>query len=386
MPRARQERLIRQFFTSMPVGAQLLLYLGIFCCFAPLGLLQPAFRLQLVSWWEIVVMTIFSGSIAIVFAVTAIRAPRWIGVPILVHLALTFALVRLLPERPAAVTLDAATLDVVAARLRAVSVLTIGSQIGAFICFLTLIRREGLRFTSAHTELRLARDIHATLVPAVDGRVGMLEWRGRSRPSGDVGGDLVDVVAGPSWCLATVADVSGHGVASGVMMGMYKTAFRTALDGTADVGALTTRINRVTSQLRQSHMFITAACLHVTTDGTVSYVLAGHPPMLHLQAATGRATWVGESQLALALLDDASYDTRTLMLAPGDVLLAVTDGLLEVFDRRDRELGPEGLQRAVERAGARAALEVIEAAVFAACHDHGIQTDDQTLLLVRRRP
>lgn len=383
MPRARQNRLVRQFFVSMPAGAQAALYAGIFCCFAPLGLLQSALRLQVVPWWEVATVTAFSGLIAIAFSVTAIRAPRWMAVPIVVHLGLTAAIVRWMPDRPPIVELDAAALAVVAQRLQIISVLTIFSLMGAFICFFTLIRREGLRFTSAHAEIRLARDIHSTLVPPIHARTDWIEWRGCSKPSGDVGGDLVDVIWDGTHFTATVADVSGHGVASGVMMGMYKTAFRTAREDTPDVGQLTARINRVTSQLRQPHMFITAANLRVDETGTVSYVLAGHPPMLHLQAGSGRAAWIGESQLALALIDDAAYTADTLHLASGDVLIVVTDGLVEVFDRQDRELGLEGLRRAIERAGAHAALEVIEAAVFAACHDHGVQLDDQSLLILR---
>jgi hypothetical protein len=362
MPRAQQDRLIRQFFLSMPAGAQALLYAGVFCCFAPLGLLQSAMRLQIVPWWEVAAVTLFSGSIAVVFTVTAIRAPRWMALPIVIHFAATAAIVRWMPDRPPILSLDGPALAAVAGRLQIISGLTIGSLMGAFVCFFTLIRREGLRFSTAHAEIRLAREIHTTLVPAVSGRTPALEWRGVSRPSGDVGGDLVDVVsAGTAWT-ATVADVSGHGVGAGVLMAMFKTAFRSAVLEGHGIAHLTTRINAVVSPLRQPNMFITAACLRLTPGGHLQFVLAGHPPLLHLSPATGRAAWVGESQLALGLIESATYTEGTLALAPGDLVIAVTDGLFEVFDRRDRELGLDGLQRAVEQAGPHAALSVIEAA------------------------
>ncbi len=383
MPRAQQERLVRQFFSSMPWSAQAALFAGIFCCFAPLGLLQSAMRLQIVPWWEITLVTVFAGSIAIAFTATAIRAPRWMAVPIVIHLLLTAAIVRWMPDRPPIVSLDGPSLAAVAGRLQTISSLTIASLMGAFVCFFTLIRREGLRFTSAHTEIRLAREIHATLVPAVEGRTDRLEWRGSSRPSGDVGGDLVDVVIHDSAWTATVADVSGHGVAAGVLMGMFKTAFRAATMEGRDLGAVVSRINAVITPLRQSNMFITAACLRLTEDLRLHYVCAGHPPMLHLSASTGRAVWVGESQLAIALIDPTHYTGDALALAPADVVVVVTDGLLEVFDRRDRELGLEGLQRAVEQTGAAATLTQIEHAIFEVCRRFGAQTDDQTVLVLR---
>lgn len=385
MPRAHQDRLIRQFFVSMPTSAQIALFAGIFFCFAPLGLLQSAMSLHVVPWWEVVVVTAISGLIAIVYTFTAIRWPRWMPVPMAFHLLLMFALSRFLPERGAVVHLDDAELAVLADRLRWTAGLTIGSLMGAFVCFFTLIRREGLRFTGAHAEIRLAREIHATLVPAVTGSTAHLEWRGTSRPSGDVGGDLVDVVSDGHGWTAMVADVSGHGVAAGVLMGMFKTAFRSANMEGHDIGRVLSKINSVISPLRQPHMFITAACLRLNPDATLEYVFAGHPPMLHLSGATGRSAWVGESQLALALIDPTAYTAATLPLSPGDVIIVVTDGLVEVFDRYDRELGLKGLQTEIERVGPTADLAAIEAAIFNKCLDHGAQLDDQTVLVFRVR-
>lgn len=386
MPRAQQDRLVRQFFTSMPTGAQVALFAGIFFCFAPLGLLQSAMSLQVVPWWEVILVTASSGAIAIAYSATAIRNPRWMPVPVAVHVLLLVLLARSLPDRPPVLNLDDVSLAALAGRLRIISALTGASLTGAFVCFFTLIRREGLRFTGAHAEIRLARDIHATLVPAVVGSTPALEWRGISRPSGDVGGDLVDVVSDASGWTATVADVSGHGVAAGVLMGMFKTAFRSATMEGHDIGRLLSKTNAVISPLRQPHMFITAACLRLNADRTLDYVFAGHPPMLHLSAATGRSAWVGESQLALALIDPTIYTAGTLPLGAGDVIVVVTDGLLEVFDRHDRELGLQGLQSAVERVGPAAALEAIEAAIFTVCRDHGTQLDDQTVLILRTQP
>ncbi|MDA1306977.1 MAG: SpoIIE family protein phosphatase, partial [Acidobacteria bacterium] len=91
----------------------------------------------------------------------------------------------------------------------------------------------------------------------------------------------------------------------------------------------------------------------------------------------------GESQLAIALIDPTHYTADALTLAPGDVVVVVTDGLLEVFDRRDRELGREGLHRDLEQTGPAATLEEIEAALFEVCRRFGAQTDDQTVLVLR---
>jgi serine phosphatase RsbU (regulator of sigma subunit) len=384
MSRPRDE-LARQFFRTMPARAQAWFYLGVFCCFAPLGLITGTGSLRVPPALEVVLITIYSGGIAIGYAAAATRAPKWLVVPISLHLTVTVALRYWLPDRPQLLVLDAAQAEALRSWLITAGVLTVLSLAGAFTAFAALLRLEGLRFVAAHAEIRLAREIHATLVPAVEGRSALAEWRGSSRPSGDVGGDLVDVVStGRGWT-AVVADVSGHGVAAGVVMGMFKTAFRAALDLAPDVGAIATRVNAVLGPLRQPHMFVTAACVSMTRAGAIEFVLAGHPQLLHLSEATGRAVWVGEPGFALTLVDDVTYGTQILPVGSGDVVIVLTDGLLEVFDAHDRELGPDGVCRAVEAAGAAAPLDRIEAAILDACRRHGPQLDDQTLLLIRLR-
>ena len=61
----------------------------------------------------------------------------------------------------------------------------------------------------------------------------------------------------------------------------------------------------------------------------------------------------------------------------------MTDGLTEVFDRRDQEFGLEGLKSllAAER---DTPLERIADHVVTRVRAHGPQMDDQTLLLIRR--
>src|SRR5262249_36159023 len=88
--------------------------------------------------------------------------------------------------------------------------------IAGYVVFIVFFRQEGKRYFAAHTEIQLASAIQAELVPAISTRSGRFEFYGVSVPSGNVGGDLLDVVTnGNSFC-ACVADIAGHGVPAGV--------------------------------------------------------------------------------------------------------------------------------------------------------------------------
>lgn len=93
----------------------------------------------------------------------------------------------------------------------------LASVIVAFWLFFNFIGGTVARYLRAQAEIALARDIHRVLVPVVTAAHGEYEFFGFSEPSGDVGGDLVDVVGGDAGWVGYVADVSGHGVGAGVV-------------------------------------------------------------------------------------------------------------------------------------------------------------------------
>ena len=100
----------------------------------------------------------------------------------------------------------------------------------SYIFFVTFIRMEGKESFKLRTELELAHGIQKTLVPPFTLRTARFEIHGISQPSEKVGGDLVDAVALPGGdAIAYVADIAGHGLQAGILMGMLKTATRAAL-------------------------------------------------------------------------------------------------------------------------------------------------------------
>jgi sigma-B regulation protein RsbU (phosphoserine phosphatase) len=246
--------------------------------------------------------------------------------------------------------------------------------------------REGNRYVRMHTEMALAAEIHRTLVPSVGVRVGPHETHGLSSAAGEVGGDLVDIVVEEGRFLAYVADVSGHGVPAAVLMGMVKSAVRmhAAVPGTPD--ALLTDLNRVLRPLRRPSMFVTFAAFRGNGEGGLEYTLAGHLPVLHVRAVgvAGAASVdeVAFSQVAIGMVEGFPFTWRRISTVPGDVLAIVTDGLTEVFDGRDNEMGLEGVKQ-VLAAGAGAPLPELAGRILGAARRHGPQLDDQTILLVR---
>ena len=92
---------------------------------------------------------------------------------------------------------------------------------------------------------------------------------------------------------------------------------------------------------------------------------------------------LSQPQVPIAMIDHSPpFQSAGVQVERGDVMALVSDGLMEVFDRRDHEYGIEALKRALA-AGATRPLRDLFDAMVADVRGHGPQLDDQSLLLVR---
>ena len=212
--------------------------------FLPVGLLTDISRLGSDPVPRLVLEMLFGGGIAVAYVV-AVRRPRWLPVLILAHILLSMELTRLGRTAP----LSGASL---AARIQADTSGVVASLIASFVLLSNFVQREGSRYVRAHTEIALARDIHRLLVPTIARRVGCFEFQGVSLASGDVGGDLLDVVESNDGWIGYVADVSGHGVGAGLLMGMVKSATHMQLQVMHPIDQLLTNLNTVLLDLKKA--------------------------------------------------------------------------------------------------------------------------------------
>lgn len=374
----------RRFWQSTSPGGRTLLAAAVFSLFATLGFLTDVTELGRSSPFRLAVIALLSGGGALAYAAVAFRDLRWMPVVVAAHVALSVFVPRLIPLEPALIA-EGATATQLIGRLQ-------WNVIGASLCiaagysfFVVFFVREGHRYYRLHTELSLARGIHRELVPPIATRIGDYEFRGLSVPSGEVGGDLVDVVAhdAPGTWTAYVADVSGHGVPSGVLMGMIKSAMRMALTGPAPLESLLDRLNDVIYELKPPQMYATFAALREDGGRELAFTTAGHLPILCWRRETGTVDSLVVEQVPVSVLPGRTFASGRTATAPGDVFLVLTDGITEVFDAADDEFG---LARVTDVLARHATLPLaeLEVKLLAAARAHGTPHDDQSLVLVRR--
>ncbi len=265
------------------------------------------------------------------------------------------------------------------------TLLAVITSYALFVSFFSAENRATMRIKS---ELALAHGIQKTLVPPITLEAAGFEIFGLSEPSEKVGGDLVDVVALPGGdVVAYVADIAGHGLSAGILMGMLKTAARTVLlepgPPETSLPLLLDKLNRVLPAVKEPQMYATLTAFRLNADGRVWYAMAASPPIFHRRLRGNELETVQEQQFPLGLLPQAGFSGRAMQFAVGDVLLVATDGILEVCGQDGEEFGQARLEDTLTACAGKP-LSSVAQEILSKARSFGPQTDDQTLLLIRR--
>lgn len=377
----------RDFFLAISVRARAILLLGIFSTFCGLGgILVFTGFVPIRPAWICALMILHSGASSIIWAL-GFMWRRW-----LIAVAAVFSGVV-----PTIFMMWAFRSGAVEARIESggagllLAIATAALIIGGYVCFVVFVQDEVTHKIRMKAELGLAQKIHESLVPPIDISTPGVLVHARSFASSEMGGDLIDAIRSGDRLDLILADVSGHGVRAGVVMGMLKAALRTELRGAradTDLGDTLRAVNAVLATVVAPGMFATLAALrfehtaHTQGPRIVRGALAGHLPILRIDSA-GVVHELPNDHLPLALTDDEPYTSFTAECSSGDLLLLYTDGLTEAANA-------EGVQFGHARLGALAAarrsddLPAIAEALLSAVRGHSReQLDDQSLLLVR---
>lgn len=251
---------------------------------------------------------------------------------------------------------------------------------------------ENQRLIGYERELRIARTIQQSLLPAAPPRVAGLDIAGACLPASNVGGDYYDhVVTGPGTVGLVVADVSGHNIAAALLQTAARSTFRSEIFAGGSPGNVLARASRTLfDDLTRADLFLTA--WYGTVDaatGRITVSDAGHNPALLYRAATGLVEELSGGGVPIGVLEDATYDEVSVVLEPGDIVLAYTDGIVEA-----RRPGSEGddygesrLRACLAASAAGTAQAVVEAilADVALFDGGGAAADDRTLVAVKMR-
>ena len=262
--------------------------------------------------------------------------------------------------------------------------------------FLADFRRESAKNRERQRmrqEIETARRIQIGMLPQSAPEVAWIDFAAASLPATEVGGDYYDYFElGPKRLALVIGDVSGHGLASGLVLSGVRSGLYLLEPELERPVAVLERLDRMVRQTSDRRTFVTLLCAVLDVEdeasGTLTVASAGHPPLLHLDRRLHRVEEVGHGALPLGTRLPARYQQDRRGVGRGDLLVLYTDGLTESTDGSGREYGDERLRRALARAeSCRTAREARDLLLedLSRFKGDGEQLDDITLVVVRLR-
>jgi sigma-B regulation protein RsbU (phosphoserine phosphatase) len=250
-----------------------------------------------------------------------------------------------------------------------------------------LLHRQVLEKLRIENQLRIARDVQASLLPAGPPEVAGYDIAAVNLPTWEIGGDYYDYLPLSDGRLGiVVADVSGKGVPAALIMATFRAALRTELRRERRLLDVMEEINRILLESSGTTRFVTAVYgILEPARGRFTYVNCGHNPPLLLGVGGGR-TELDRGGPALGVIGEARFEEAAVTLGPGETLALYTDGVVELSDAQGAEYGLDRLEGQL-RASARLPAGDMILSVVDSTRAHAGRdgyADDFTLVVVKR--
>ncbi len=236
-------------------------------------------------------------------------------------------------------------------------------------------------------EIELAAEVQQGILPRSIPRVPGFDFAARMYPAKIVAGDYYGFIEFPAGEIAVVvADVSGKGVAAGLLMPSIEVALRMDAARFSSTSDLLQIFNNVVCQITGGHRFISLFYGKLyPQSGSLEYTNAGHNPPLLIRAGTDPSP-LDRGGPVLGVLPDSKYESEKISLRQGDVLVLYTDGAVEAENPAGEQYSPERLSETVRLHLQQNASELIET-IYGSIIDFRKTTslaDDLTLVLLKK--
>jgi hypothetical protein len=261
---------------------------------------------------------------------------------------------------------------------------------GGLLLLAVLVLEVGDRVVMKR-DLQIAREIQNWLLPNQPPPIPGLEIAFLTRPANTVAGDYYDVferVAGGTSqrYLVAVADVAGKSVPAAMLMATFQASLRTLSLTQGSLPTLVASMNQYACTNSQGGTRFTTAFLgeYEPASRTLTYVNAGHNfPMLCRK--NGVLERLETGGLPIGILPDASYQSGSATLSPGDWLVIFTDGMVEAINTTGEEYGESRLLQTIAPSDAATPAQVMQRIMASvdAFVGNTPQHDDMTCLLIK---
>jgi sigma-B regulation protein RsbU (phosphoserine phosphatase) len=236
-------------------------------------------------------------------------------------------------------------------------------------------------------EIELAAEVQQGILPRSIPQIPGFDFAARMYPAKIVAGDYYGFIEFPAGEIAVVvADVSGKGVAAGLLMPSIEVALRMDAARFSSTSDLLQTFNNVVCQITGGHRFISLFYGKLSPQShSLEYTNAGHNPPLVIRAGTDPSP-LDKGGPVLGVLPNSDYESEKITLRQGDILVLYTDGAVEAENPAGEQYSAERLSRTVGLHLQQNASELIDTIYTSVIQFRKTTSlaDDLTLVLLKK--
>jgi phosphoserine phosphatase RsbU/P len=206
--------------------------------------------------------------------------------------------------------------------------------------------KTGLR--KERHDLAIAREVQQRMLPDQDVKWENIEATGACMAVNEVGGDYYDFLKlSPNRFGLCIADISGKGFAAALMMANLQAALRILANEISEPAALMTQLNKSFYENSVPEMYATLFYgVYDRLSRHFTFCNAGHNPPLFFHGES--VTKLDQGGTVVGMFASANYEQALISLEPGDIVVAYSDGLVELTNEAGQEFGEESLALALQ--------------------------------------
>ena len=203
-------------------------------------------------------------------------------------------------------------------------------------------------------ELKIAQRVQKALLPAKLDHPDTFEICAYSNAADEVGGDYYDTYKlDEDRYVLIIGDVSGKGTSAAFHMSQMKGVFHSLIQLNLSPAQFMIKANSALSKCLERNHFITASVFLINgAEQTICHSRAGHVPTLFYQAKEAKSDFIFFDGLGLGILRNKQYENhvqeKTFTYEAGDILVLITDGIVEAKNEKGQQFGFERIRSLVE--------------------------------------
>jgi serine phosphatase RsbU (regulator of sigma subunit) len=244
-----------------------------------------------------------------------------------------------------------------------------------------IVERERVK-----AEIDAANRIQAALLPAGEPDIAGVSVASHYRSATEIGGDYFDFLPLPDGKMGLAfGDVAGHGLTSGIVMAMAKSALLVQVGYDSSPRRVMEVLNETVLKTAPKRMMMTFffGVLDPSTQ-QLQFSSAGHLDPFVYRARDGSVTSLSVWGFPLGVRRRDPFREESVIFEPGDKLILYSDGLIEALDDQGEPFGFQRFEKVIHSAGDGNAEELRGALLDAVRRftRNRPPEDDQTLVVI----